>query len=297
VSGAPSAPGRRTGSRAGLRIVGLMLAIAVTIAIVEAAYILNGIVQPPAISVAPLNSPALAIPEPESARTPPAGSATTVAPAITKMGRLLVRSEPSGAEVLLDGRGLGVTPVTLEDVPPGERQLLVRHAGAEVRQTVRIEAGGTVSVLAPFASQGVGSGYIALTTPIDLDVFEGGALRGTSRSPRIMFEAGVHELLLVNDELGFRQTHDVRVVGGRTAQIRIDVPQSTIHINARPWAEVSIDGKPVGETPIGNLPIAIGTHEIVFRHPQLGERTTRTTVYASTPARVAVDLSQPPSEW
>jgi hypothetical protein len=61
-------------------------------------------------------------------------------------------------------------------------------------------------------------------------------------------------------------------------------------INAQPWAEVFIDGERVGETPIGNVPVPIGTHEVRFRHPELGEQVVRSTVTLGTPARLSVDL-------
>ena len=43
-------------------------------------------------------------------------------------------------------------------------------------------------------------------------------------------------------------------------------------LNALPWAEVWIDGESIGETPIGKVSVPIGWHEIVFRHPELGEK-------------------------
>ena len=64
----------------------------------------------------------------------------------------------------------------------------------------------------------------------------------------------------------------------------------TIALNAIPWAEVWIDGEKVGETPIGNLPVAVGPHEIIFRHPDLGEQRQAVVVTLATPARVTIDL-------
>jgi hypothetical protein len=61
-------------------------------------------------------------------------------------------------------------------------------------------------------------------------------------------------------------------------------------LNAQPWAEVWVNGKPLGETPIGSVTVPIGTHEVVFRHPDLGEQVVRATVTATAPARVTVDL-------
>jgi hypothetical protein len=64
-------------------------------------------------------------------------------------------------------------------------------------------------------------------------------------------------------------------------------------LNAQPWAEVWVDGEKKGETPIGNFSVPIGTHEVVFRHPELGERVVSTTVTVTTPARVIVDMRKP----
>ena len=45
-----------------------------------------------------------------------------------------------------------------------------------------------------------------------------------------------------------------------------------VNLNALPWAEVWIDGRRIGETPLANIKIPLGDHEAVFRHPQLSER-------------------------
>ena len=63
-------------------------------------------------------------------------------------------------------------------------------------------------------------------------------------------------------------------------------------INAIPWAEVFIDGTRVGETPLGNLPQTLGPHEIVFRHPQLGERRVNAMVTLKETARISIDMRQ-----
>ena len=58
----------------------------------------------------------------------------------------------------------------------------------------------------------------------------------------------------------------------------LQIPRVAVSINAIPWAEVWIANERLGETPIGNLPLRIGPHEVVFRHPELGERRVVTTV-------------------
>jgi hypothetical protein len=107
-----------------------------------------------------------------------------------------------------------------------------------------------------------------------------------------MVSAGRHEVDLVNDELGYSATRTVEVAAGKVAPISVEVPNGTIALNAAPWAEVWIDGNKVGETPIGNLPLAIGTHDVVFRHPDFGEQRHTATVTLKDVARVSVEFKK-----
>jgi hypothetical protein len=66
------------------------------------------------------------------------------------------------------------------------------------------------------------------------------------------------------------------------------VPNGRISINALPWANVWIDGSAAGETPLANLSMPIGQHEIVFRHPQLGEQRQTVVVKTEGLTRVSV---------
>jgi hypothetical protein len=215
---------------------------------------------------------------------------------------LTVRSEPSGATVSIDGRQYGVTPLTLATVTPGDRRLVLRLGGREIRQTVRIEAGTTASVIAPMRSvpvtapatasapPGASSGWVAVASPAELDIMQEDVLVGSSRSPQVMMPAGLHTLRLVSPSLGYETVQQILVEPGKVARLTVTLPEGMVHLNAQPWADVFVDGKPVGETPIGNLPLRIGTHQIVFRHPELGEKAVPTVVKAGTPTRVSVDL-------
>jgi hypothetical protein len=84
----------------------------------------------------------------------------------------------------------------------------------------------------------------------------------------------------------------VTVAPGKAAVIRLDWPKGSLAINAEPWAAVWVDGESVGETPIGNISVPIGMHDVTFRHPQLGQQVVRATVTASAPARVSVDMNK-----
>jgi len=82
------------------------------------------------------------------------------------------------------------------------------------------------------------------------------------------------------------------VTAGKTMSIRVDPPKASLSVNARPWAEVVLDGNSVGQTPIANLSVSVGSHEIVFRHPTLAERKQTVVVTAKGPNRIAADLTK-----
>jgi hypothetical protein len=125
-------------------------------------------------------------------------------------------------------------------------------------------------------------------------LFEEGRLLGSSDSERLMLTAGTHRIDIVNETLGFRSNRIIQVTAGKVSPISVEFPKGTIALNAVPWADVWIDGERVGETPIGNLSVAIGSHEIIFRHPELGEQRHVATVTLSAPARVSVDMRKRP---
>ena len=213
-------------------------------------------------------------------------------PKVTAFGQLQIRTEPAGANVTVDGIPRGKSPVLVESLAAGEHSVVLDAENANVKQTVSVEAGMTASLVVPLASAAVepASGWIAVTAPVELQIFEGKRLVGTSQSDRLMLPAGRHDLDVVNDTLGYRQTRTVQVAPGKTAAVKLDWPKGSIAINALPWADVWIDGERVGETPIGNHSLPIGPHEILFRHPELGEQRFATTVSLKAPARVSVNL-------
>lgn len=211
------------------------------------------------------------------------------APAV---GQLAVQTDPAGAKVLVDGTERGVAPLTVADLAPGDHQVVLQAEGVTARHTVTIQAGGTASLMVPLAATASGptSGWFALKAPFTIEIREQGRLLGTSDSDRIMTTAGRHELELVSDTLGYRATRVVQVPAGKVATLPLDLPKGTMNLNATPWAEVWVDGERVGETPIGNLQVPIGPHEIVFRNPQLGEKRQAVSVTLTAPVRLSVDM-------
>ncbi len=209
-------------------------------------------------------------------------------------GSLHVETQPAGAKVIVDGTDRGVAPVTLTDLLPGDHEVVLQTPIASARHVVSVQAGGTASLVTPVASAataaGPVSGWLTVKSPFALDIREEGRIVGTTDADKLMLAAGRHDIELVNETLGYRVTRVVQVMPGKVTSLAVDLPKGVVNLNATPWAEVWVDGQRVGETPIGNLSIPIGPHEVVFRHPQFGEKRHAISVTMSGPTRVSVDM-------
>jgi hypothetical protein len=206
------------------------------------------------------------------------------------VGRLEVSSEPSGVSVSVDGEQRGASPLSLDSLTPGEHQVTVQIAGHTQKRTVVIEGGATASLVFTSAATGGESGWLAPRAAAQLQIFEGGRLLGNTDSERIMLPVGSHDIEFVGDALGFRAHRTVTITPGQTTNASMSLPQAAVNLNAVPWADVTIDGKDMGQTPIANLMLTIGTHLVTFRHPQFGDKQVNVTVSLKEPARVAVDM-------
>ena len=220
----------------------------------------------------------------------PANAATAVSPEpASATGQVEVTSDPAGAHVTVDGTRRGVTPLTLP-LPPGQHVVIVSDGTTNTSRTVSVVAGTTTTVMAAMVPAGVLAGWLTITAPFELQVFEGGTLIGTTSTPRLMLAAGHHDLELKNVALGFDTKSAVEIQAGKTLTTPVAVPNGSLSVNALPWATVLLDGKEIGTTPVANLEVPLGTHELVFRHPQFGERRQAVVVTAKAPVRVVLDL-------
>jgi len=212
---------------------------------------------------------------------------------VVNTGRLSITGDVPGSRVTIDGRLRGATPLLISDLPAGEHTVVVTSEGGSLERKVMIEAGTTASIVfsAP-KNAGPAAGWVSVAAPFDVQLFEGADLIGTGASSKIMLPTGRHDIRVVSERLGYEDTKRVEVAPGKVSAIRIEAPKATVSANARPWADVIIDGTTVGQTPLANLSIAIGSHEVIFRHPQLGEQRQTVVVTSRGPNRISADLTK-----
>lgn len=214
-------------------------------------------------------------------------------PAALTSGQLDVTSDPSGARVSVDGTVAGRTPLKVKSLAAGRHIVVVSEGTSAVNRTVDVTAGATVNMFISLATSAAGpTGMVAFDSPLELRLLEDGHLLGLSNGSPLVLSPGRHRLDLVNDQLEMKLNRTVTVDAGKTTRVAVPTPNGTLSVNAAPWAEVFVDGQSIGTTPLGNVPIAVGSHEIVWRHPQFGEKRRTVVVGAQTPARLTMDMGR-----
>jgi hypothetical protein len=233
----------------------------------------------------------------DAAATPP----PAVAPGAT--GTLSIDSTPR-ARVFIDETPKGTTPLRL-DLPAGVHRVRVDSdggltrtvevnvvAGKEIAQLVELTKGAPdrAAERAAAAPAPPTPGFMIVDAPEDLLIVEDGRVLGSSASGKVALDPGSHLIEIRNDSLGFQATRTVQVLPGKTVRVSIALPEGNLSINATPWAEVTVDGRGLGETPIANVTLRAGSHELVFRHPQHGELKQTVVVKAGETGRVTVNM-------
>jgi serine/threonine-protein kinase len=66
--------------------------------------------------------------------------------------------------------------------------------------------------------------------------------------------------------------------------------QGALLVVVQPWADVSVDGVPRGQTPLGRIPLAPGPHAVLLAHPDFLPYPRRVTVRPGETLRLVVDL-------
>jgi serine/threonine-protein kinase len=216
------------------------------------------------------------------------------APAST--GVLEVTSAPAGARVSMDGTAAGVTPLTLRNVAAARHSLTISLGSNSVNRTVEVASGTAASVFVSLgqstASSGGSTGTFGVESPLELRILENGKLLGLSNAAPIVVSAGKHQFDLVNEALELHLTRTVSVDAGKPTRLSVTLPNGTLSVNAVPWAEVFVDGKAIGVTPLGSVSVPVGSHEILWRHPQLGDKRRTAVVAAQSPVRITMDMTK-----
>jgi hypothetical protein len=222
-------------------------------------------------------------------------AAPVVAPPVT------FESMTPGDAVLVNGRPAGVTPLTLT-LGADIRSIVVQaraplpavvDAAAQTGSAVdHASDPATAAAAAAIANARERRGGLRIVSPVEVQVLEGERVLGSTADGPIVTTAGRHELDFINTAVGYRSRQVVDIRAGQIVRMNVTMPDGRVSVNAVPWAQVFINGNAVGDTPLANLPLPVGEHQITFRHPQLGEQTQRVVVKSGALTRVSATLAR-----
>jgi PEGA domain-containing protein len=222
-------------------------------------------------------------------RTPaPAAAARPQAPAVKRRptGGLDVKSTPPGAEVFVDGKPRGVTPLTLADLPVGRHAIELKSDAGTIQRTVTIAAGENVQL-----EESIFSGWLAVHSPFDVVVSEGNRALVLDDRNQVMLPPGRHQVRVVNRAFAYDAVHQVDLKPGEATNLTITPPPSSLTLTASEPVTVWLDGERLGETPLNAVPVAIGTHDLLVRRAGGGERKFTITVTAN-PFAMYIDFTR-----
>jgi len=215
--------------------------------------------------------------------------ATLALPAVTldpeaKETGFALASSPPGAKVFVDGKDTGITtPARLADLPVGTHKVELQNEGhapwatqvlVSEGQLVELPVAQLVATPAPVAAEAteeVAAADVAAVEdePAD-DVAPAPARKLTARQRRIAARRA-------RAARSASAATPKRASASRSARVASSSPAAnggtgTLRINTRPWSNVFVDGRLVGNTPQMGIQLSAGRHRITLVNKDLGIR-------------------------
>jgi len=177
---------------------------------------------------------------------------------------LIVTSDPSGAQVLLDGAVVGKTPANLATVSAGEHAIVLKSPGLPdvIKRVVAVGPShqDVEATLLPGAA-------VHLDVPTTARVYVDGIWRATG-SATLFLPGGRHQLQATLP--GHRTfTRQIEVIEERPLTLAAEMPElhATLSLDSvPPGAEVMLDDNRVGIAPLKEVRVTPGTYELTLTH-------------------------------
>jgi hypothetical protein len=193
------------------------------------------------------------------------------------LGGFRITTYPLPGRITIDGKQRGDAPQKITDLSPGAHTLVVETKLGTQEQDVVVRAGAVLHLAVPTAS------WVKPDVPFDLDVLEGGRMLGNTASGPVLVRPGRHSLEFANKDLGLRLRQSIDAAPGQVVTAPLALPTGMMNVYADLTADVVVDGEKVGETPLLNLRLPVGPHDVVLRHPNYGEVRYTVRVTATAP--------------
>lgn len=205
-------------------------------------------------------------------------------------GTLILETEPAGARVSVEGRGIGETPLEAEPIEGRYRLEIAKDKWKPVTRDVFIIAGQTVR-LPPIMLEKADAVLSLTSTPPGATVTVNGAYRGQTPLDVAVPADRQHKLAL--SKPGYKTAS--RTLGAGPAEtketaVSLEPEFGTVFITARPSdAALSVDGKSAGRAS-RRLKLNTAPHTLEISRPGYETRVVKVTPKPGVASRVNVTL-------
>jgi len=191
-------------------------------------------------------------------------------------GEIRVSSEPPGAKVYLNGKDMALkTPTRLSRLSPGKYKVKLKKKGYKAWEgEVSLRDSGPLDL--PKVKLQKAFGKLNLSSSPWTFVYYMGKEIGTTPLANIRFQEGTHKLILKNPRLKIEKQITVKIVADKVTRKSIDIDitgeiKGKLKIKVTPWADVYVDGKHMGTTPLKPLELPVGEHIVRVKNERLRE--------------------------
>jgi hypothetical protein len=160
------------------------------------------------------------------------------------------------------------------ELPPALQQRL-DTATATAAATAAAPADTVVVKSPPPVVAPIHTGTLAVSSPTTVDIYINDQLVGSAPTT-LELTAGTQTVQYRHGDMRKVVSHLIKSNETTTAMITFDIP---VQINAKPWAQVSIDGsqrQALGQTPLSDIKVPIGS-VLLFENPNFPSKTYRVT--------------------
>jgi hypothetical protein len=183
------------------------------------------------------------------------------------------------------------TAGTLMDVAGHAVQTSITSANRAAAATVPARVRTAAPVKPEREPDAVPSGWLAVFSRVPLDLYVSGRRIGrTGDDSQIVLAPGTYRIELVSKEFNYRGEIVLRVRSGQTTSHTVSLPNGLLQVHTDPGAEIWIEGQRAGISPLGPLPVPIGTRDVVVRRPDGGERRQAVEVRYNETAQLSISL-------
>jgi len=219
-----------------------------------------------------------------------ANKTTSINRNLILVGKLVVSSDPSGAEIRLDDKKIGKTSFTSDQIVVGEYKIVIRKDGFKPYSgVVKIEPNKTITIsekLTPL----IGKLEILVIPFGDIYIDDELKVSGSSSPYKSELAGGLHKIKIVHPSLGtFTKSIDIVDEGTKKLNIDFNNDLELTVVSEPSFAEIFVNGESTGKYTPYLLKLNAGTFRIQLKREGFKPSEERVYVVDTTVLELGKD--------